>query len=349
MIKIKVTSMRILNILILFSIFVLFNSCEKDGINIGDDPQLKKSSGLSYSSSYSAPEAFPCGDLMQVKLLAGQTKDAGTVTVSNDEDYVYVTYETKNGYYINNAHLYVGSLQNAPINNGGNPVLGSFPVIISGVPAQTTLITITFSAADLDADFIVAAKAEVYKLTNGQMTDKDGAWAEGTDFNPKGNWATYFEYEKQECVFEYQDDCFIEEKEYYIYIDFKDQAGKLKVINDNENVTITITSSGKYVMKNTYLFAGKLVKLPIGSNGYPAYTNFPYYSTSNNYILTYTYTVPLKKVPPCFVIAACAEFYTYDRKTKTYSTVPQLGWSEGVYVQNTPPWTYTEYCRQCIK
>ena len=43
-----------------------------------------------------APE-FVCGDELSVTLLAGQTADAGTVTVSNDEENIYVTFSAAPG------------------------------------------------------------------------------------------------------------------------------------------------------------------------------------------------------------------------------------------------------------
>ena len=65
-----------------------------------------------------------------VTLKAGQTIDAGTVTVINDADFIYVTYTTANGYLLTQTHLYVGDCAAIPVNGPGNPMPGQFPYSI---------------------------------------------------------------------------------------------------------------------------------------------------------------------------------------------------------------------------
>ncbi|MEO6540160.1 MAG: hypothetical protein ABIN74_04175, partial [Ferruginibacter sp.] len=44
----------------------------------------------------------------EVTLVAGQTMNAGSITVTNDADNIYVTYATTNGWKLTETHLYVG-------------------------------------------------------------------------------------------------------------------------------------------------------------------------------------------------------------------------------------------------
>src|SRR5690348_16511548 len=63
----------------------------------------------------------------ETALIAGQTINAGTVTVTNDAEYIYVTYATTGGWKITQTHLYVGDCALIPVNNPGNPLPGQFP------------------------------------------------------------------------------------------------------------------------------------------------------------------------------------------------------------------------------
>ena len=63
-----------------------------------------------------------------VDLVAGRNHVVGQVHVSNDDDYLYVTYEiTEDNWVMTESHLYVGEKGDLPTNRGGNPVIGHFP------------------------------------------------------------------------------------------------------------------------------------------------------------------------------------------------------------------------------
>ena len=129
-------------------------------------------------------------------LYAGQTIDAGTVTISNDDDNVYVKYQTTNGWTLTSTHLFVGGdsldLSEIPVNNGGNPKVGHFPYKETHNSITEYTYTIPVSEIPLEC-MLIAAKAEV---ANGNQTE--GAWAEGIDF-PGGNWAMFSTYCITEC------------------------------------------------------------------------------------------------------------------------------------------------------
>ncbi len=62
------------------------------------------------------------------ELIAGQTIPAGNVIVSNDNENLYVTYESDNGWKIKEIHLFVGAFADIPLNNANVPVPGHFPI-----------------------------------------------------------------------------------------------------------------------------------------------------------------------------------------------------------------------------
>ncbi|MCY7291871.1 MAG: hypothetical protein LH615_06780 [Ferruginibacter sp.] len=131
-----------------------------------------------------------------VSLIAGQHINAGTVSVTNDDDFIYVTYTTANGYTIKQTHLYVGKCALIPVNRSGNAVPGQFPYASahSNITSYTYLVPI--SAIIAGNCGCIAAHAVVQKLDgNGHVIDEQTAWGNGTRINPRGgSWGMKFEY-----------------------------------------------------------------------------------------------------------------------------------------------------------
>jgi hypothetical protein len=129
-------------------------------------------------------------------LLAGQTINSGQVSVRNDADFIYVTYQTANGYTLTETHLYVGDCATIPVNNPGNPIPGQFPY--QGSHSNTTSYTyqIPISVLNGASCGCVAAHAVVQKLdASGHVTDQQTGWGNGTRINLSGgNWGMKFGY-----------------------------------------------------------------------------------------------------------------------------------------------------------
>ena len=121
-----------------------------------------------------------------VKLVAGQTMDAGTVTVTIEDGIIEVTFETKDGWVLDETHVYVGCVKPPTHSPGG---LGSTHEDLGGVTTDTH----TFSWVDIACECIegsvtlyFATHAVVSHNTYGSQT----AWGEGEEIN--GGWAMYF-------------------------------------------------------------------------------------------------------------------------------------------------------------
>lgn len=132
----------------------------------------------------------------EVNLIAGQTMIAGTVTVINDAEYIYVTYTTTGGWVLTQTHLYVGACNLIPVNNPGNPIPGQFPY--SGTHNNITTITyqVPISKIPVGSCGCIAAHAVVKQLnSSGGTIQTQTGWGQGTQINMgSGNWGMKFDY-----------------------------------------------------------------------------------------------------------------------------------------------------------
>ena len=128
----------------------------------------------------------------EVALIAGQNINAGTVTVTNDANFIYVTYATTNGWTISQTHLYVGDCALIPVNHAGNPQPGHFPY--TGTHSNVTSYTyqVPISAIPEGDCGCIAAHCVVNKSGPGGGTQT--AWGNGSQINVGGSWAMKFDF-----------------------------------------------------------------------------------------------------------------------------------------------------------
>ncbi|MCK4412380.1 MAG: hypothetical protein KAY32_02430 [Candidatus Eisenbacteria sp.] len=146
----------------------------------------------------------PCGDTKVVTLWAGQYIDAGSVTISNDADYLSIEIVTANGWYLTESHAAVArTLETLPQTGSGNPKVGHFDLATEHDPPVTSF-TYEISIADygylLGDTLVLAVHAAVERMEEGSgVVQEETAWAEGPGF-PGSSWATYLHYTIQECT-----------------------------------------------------------------------------------------------------------------------------------------------------
>ena len=136
--------------------------------------------------------AQPCGQITTVTLFAGQTIDAGTVTISNDANSITITYATNDPWVITAVHLAVAnSLAGIPQNRNSNPLPGHFPINTTyNPPVTTATFFIPLGSFIPGTPLYIGAQAEVQ--APGSQFGSQTAWGFGPRFGGH-NWATYID------------------------------------------------------------------------------------------------------------------------------------------------------------
>lgn len=155
-------------------------------------------------SGYSALSAAAClnvdGGVQVQTLYAGQSIDAGSVSIEVVDDDLVITYTTSNGWFLSATHLWVGtSIAAMPQTRKGSPKIGLFPYKAELTDGSTTysevipLADLEFTCPLDDSSYLVAAHAVVYKPgTDGEEVQTETGWADGDRFVERGTWATFF-------------------------------------------------------------------------------------------------------------------------------------------------------------
>jgi hypothetical protein len=159
------------------------------------------------------PPSSYCGTGLVENLYAGGSYNpltgsrngevAGTVTVVNDDNVLYVTFETTDPWRITEAHVDVENSQAAiPQNKNGNPVPGRFAQsAVFDPPENMVTFAFHFDTAPVAAKRLnLAPHAAVVKVDGGAIVLGSGqtGWA-GEDGFPGANWATSFTFSWRAC------------------------------------------------------------------------------------------------------------------------------------------------------
>lgn len=177
---------KLLLVLLVASASIAMVSCKKT--NLDSAPEVNNFE----ISKVNPEECTPT----TVTLIAGQHINSGTVTVTNDASFIYVTYTAENGYLLTQTHLFVGNCAAVPVNSQGNPVPGQFPYGSNHNYATSFTYAVPISAISAGNCGCIAAHAVVVKLnSSGQVIEQQTGWGNGVRINPNGgNWGMKFEY-----------------------------------------------------------------------------------------------------------------------------------------------------------
>ncbi|MBD3635760.1 MAG: hypothetical protein HUJ25_00340 [Crocinitomicaceae bacterium] len=169
----------------LFAAIFTLTACEKENIQIKANNNEEKFSQVDCSWTWD--------------LIAGQNQNAGTLSISNDNNFIYVTFNTSGQALIYETHVYVGEMSGLPTNGGGNPQIGQFPYSDTHNGVSTFTITVPIDP-NLNC-FVVAAHASVGMLDEeGNVSHYETAWAGDCEINSSGgSWALYAKYCLQDC------------------------------------------------------------------------------------------------------------------------------------------------------
>ncbi len=183
--------MRKLKILLsILFVAVIFFSCDKANMNDNPDKMISSLDDIEY-----------CGSEVWT-LWAGQTIDAGILTVANDSVNIYVTYYTTGSF--GTLHLWAGIDSTLyPQNSQGTPVPGQFPYSYDA----TGLNEYTFTIPLIDIEFFNECGDEIFVVAHAEvLIDGDGngdeEWetAFGGDIpGPGSRWFYYANYTVECC------------------------------------------------------------------------------------------------------------------------------------------------------
>ena len=134
----------------------------------------------------------------EINLIAGQNYDAGSVIVTEDESYIYITYTTEGNWQIDATHMFAGVCEDIPQTRSGNPKVGVFDYSTEHTTGVTEVVY-AIEKVFFDECFCVAAHAEV-SLTDdaGNVIQQETAWGEGPQFDGS-SWAMYREFCQSGC------------------------------------------------------------------------------------------------------------------------------------------------------
>ncbi len=144
-----------------------------------------------------------------VTLKAGQSIDAGSVTVSYDDGVLCVKYEVGEDWKLVETHFAIAASSGGiPQTKKGNPIPGNFPYgddelgeydaegnLVGGVDSYEECIELELEVGEV---ICIAAQANLLNIVD---TDVDGnlllqtetGWGDGIDF-AGNNWAMYFTF-----------------------------------------------------------------------------------------------------------------------------------------------------------
>ena len=197
----RVYCQRILSVIFLIALVAFLSACIPDGQstkvsltesdqssidNTGDEPTAG-------DREVSAIDSFAVEPLV-LPLMAGQTIEVGTITVTNTETGIVVVYETTEEWGITETHLDVAlDYSGLHTNRAGNPQPGHFSYSTSH-PEPVNQVSYLIE----DVEWSVGM--EIYLATHAVVVStqsNETAWAGNLEF-PGNNWATYFTYTTQE-------------------------------------------------------------------------------------------------------------------------------------------------------
>lgn len=328
--------------IILFIAFISFYSCNDRNEILSPYPDTEdkkpQKDDLSDEDIAQLFSTVPCGDVLQEDLIAGQHYLAGTVSIFNDEDSLYIVLSAADDWFFNETHLYVGDFSGLPTNPSGNPQIGQFPYNTTHQPS-INFYSWAIDLGTLDSCFIIALHAEIFLVdSNGDVIQSETGWLNGTDINNGGSWATMYTYCVQSC-------CEIDEVLFDIYAGQNILVGDLIVINDADSIYVTYNLDSCWELSETQLFVGDLDDLPVNGQNVPIPGQFPYKDTHTGQLSSFSYAIPLAGLDSCFVIAAHSTVNNYCNFPNGGGE--ETGWSFGDPFPNTNRWGWTSpYCRQ---
>jgi hypothetical protein len=193
---------------VLFMLIAFLLGCKKQK-TVEENPEVQPPSNFEALFSTHAVPNTGSAFVTDLKTKDGNT--VGTVSVCNDDDYLYLSYRTQDQFYLTGVQTYAGKKTEIPVTASGNPNPHKFPGKLQ-INACDRMQTMTFKVplSQLQSDentlcatnteFFIAMRATVRQIDGDcSIINDEDAWAAPVLINP-GNadeWATAFYYCRQ--------------------------------------------------------------------------------------------------------------------------------------------------------
>lgn len=120
------------------------------------------------------------------------------------------------------------------------------------------------------------------------------------------------------------------------------RVGTITIENNSDNLVVTYTTTGGWMIESTHLYAGHKGEAPTNNTGNPQVGLFPVYDTFDPMTNTVTYEIPVENMRKCLIVAAHADV---SKVVNGEIVDSQTAWGEGTRFTEKGNWaTYTEYC-----
>lgn len=165
--------------------------------------ELLLQSSLTTGSAEGSKSLSDAGTASSYTLWAGQTINAGTVSISRDASTLYVAFETNSNYLISTTHVWVGAdLSAVPSNTNGIPVPGQFDKGTSGAGKITSYTpNVSKAVVEITIPESWAVGTSLYIFAHADLIGQGGAGNEtgfgggvGVNIKDKGRWYYYIPY-----------------------------------------------------------------------------------------------------------------------------------------------------------
>ncbi len=121
-------------------------------------------------------------------------------------------------------------------------------------------------------------------------------------------------------------------------------SGSVTISNDPTNLYITYTTINNWKLQKTHLYVGDCSLIPTTPTGNPKVGLFPYQTSYNPLVTSFTYTIPLAGLDSCYCVVAHAEVVQFDSLGNIINT--QTGWGQGAPMGGQSWAMKMSYCTQ---
>lgn len=190
----------------LFLLLLIHTSCDQEeqinsSKSVDSEITIDKSAQIPFESTTLKKDEIAensCDDPVETILYAGQHIVVGKVYISNDDENVFVTYDvSSSNWWLQETHLYVGDIDDAPFGNTGNPKIGHFPY--HGDHDLIKEYTFTIPLDQLEDCFSVISHAVVVQKENGSVSSKETAFGHGDNEFDGSRWGWFLDFCEQSC------------------------------------------------------------------------------------------------------------------------------------------------------